>query len=403
MITLLKVKSKYKIIVRAKLFRLRKEETYTFEKTEKELEHLGILQDLLEGKIDPKKLIKILQPTIEKKVEAEVVNKKKSLKLKQADLFVRKGDKVYRGNIPIAVPEMLVDEYVKYKDVKERIDALDKFWTWCSLNPNPEARYFLFPFLKHNGIELTPNGMMVLYRGAALKQEGNKVLNDFLGENFFRIRKNKKSPAKYLVIETAPKVYQLQHIDAKNPVEGEILGDLDNLYVHINEQTETVYTDGHSGTTTIIFGQEVWMDRKKVDSNRNVTCSTGLHATGYRSLSSVRVGHHNLAILVNPMNVCAIPTDYNNAKMRCCAYLPIAEVHSQLADGDGVIEGYDQFYTKYNLDLLKELLKDAKFEEYKEINTISYLAEHSTSHKAAQTQLDLSNAMNVVKGRIKSA
>ena len=78
-------------------------------------------------------------------------------------------------------------------------------------------------------------------------------------------------------------------------------------------------------------GKTVKMLRVNVDPDKDRTCSHGLHFAsleyvrrgGFGSASS---GHRLVAVKINPRDVVAIPTDYNNSKGRTCQYLVIKEL-----------------------------------------------------------------------------
>jgi acyl carrier protein len=84
------------------------------------------------------------------------------------------------------------------------------------------------------------------------------------------------------------------------------------------------YKDIHSGTFDNSPGVVVTEDRSVVNSDRNATCSRGLHFCsweylphfGSRDAGSDRV----LIVEINPKDVVMIPRDYNNTKARCCKY-----------------------------------------------------------------------------------
>lgn len=75
-------------------------------------------------------------------------------------------------------------------------------------------------------------------------------------------------------------------------------------------------------------GALVTMDRSKCDSDPNMTCSTGLHVASCNYAWAHGNGGHKICVKVNPKDVVAIPTDYNNQKMRCCAFIVVA-VHME--------------------------------------------------------------------------
>jgi hypothetical protein len=91
------------------------------------------------------------------------------------------------------------------------------------------------------------------------------------------------------------------------------------------------YTDCYSGTFDNHVGKTVEMPREKVDSNRNETCSTGLHVCS-RSYLRCYSGDRVVVVKVNPKDVVSVPADYGNAKMRVCRYEVISELKSEDSD-----------------------------------------------------------------------
>jgi hypothetical protein len=73
------------------------------------------------------------------------------------------------------------------------------------------------------------------------------------------------------------------------------------------------------------IGQTVRMERSQCDSNPNQTCSAGLHVAAIDYAWGFASGP-TVCVKVNPKDVVAIPTDYNNQKMRCCEFT-VLSVH----------------------------------------------------------------------------
>jgi len=100
------------------------------------------------------------------------------------------------------------------------------------------------------------------------------------------------------------------------------------------------YFDQHTGKFDNHPGKTVWMDRSKVNDNRNETCSNGLHlcSFGYSKFSQ-----RLLICELHPKNAVSIPSDYNQSKMRCCEYsvlLDVTEYYSEmLSKGDYLSKG----------------------------------------------------------------
>lgn len=90
------------------------------------------------------------------------------------------------------------------------------------------------------------------------------------------------------------------------------------------------YKDKYTGTIDNSVGQVVEIPRDEVDDRRDVTCSFGLHFASYNYAATqygqgAHSGDHVMVVKINPKDVVAIPSDYNNQKGRCCRYEVIAE------------------------------------------------------------------------------
>lgn len=86
------------------------------------------------------------------------------------------------------------------------------------------------------------------------------------------------------------------------------------------------FKDIYTGTLDNSIGKEVQMPRWKVNEDPNQTCSSGLHACSFDYLPSFsHANGHIILVEIDPADVVAIPTDYNNTKMRVCKYKVIGE------------------------------------------------------------------------------
>lgn len=85
------------------------------------------------------------------------------------------------------------------------------------------------------------------------------------------------------------------------------------------------FTDIYSGTFDNSVGKTVEILRNQVDEDSSRTCSNGLHVANW-DYAHTQYGSNNresdimLEVEVNPADVVAIPSDYNNSKMRVCRY-----------------------------------------------------------------------------------
>ena len=91
-------------------------------------------------------------------------------------------------------------------------------------------------------------------------------------------------------------------------------------YRYVNDQ----FYDCHTGKMDNMIGNSVEMERDHCDSNREVTCSHGLHVCHYSYLANNGTTH--LVVEINPRDVVAVPTDYNGAKMRVCRFRVLSTV-----------------------------------------------------------------------------
>jgi len=88
------------------------------------------------------------------------------------------------------------------------------------------------------------------------------------------------------------------------------------------------YTDIHSGIFDNTPGKVVEMPRDQVDTNRNNTCSKGLHfcSEGYLPHFGSGSGNRVVMVKVNPADVVSIPSDYDNTKGRTWRYEVLRDV-----------------------------------------------------------------------------
>lgn len=102
------------------------------------------------------------------------------------------------------------------------------------------------------------------------------------------------------------------------------------------------WKDNYTGTMDNSIGKIVSMPRNFVDDQRENVCSTGLHFCSMNYLPSYggsiepnldgSKSFRVVVVKINPADVVSIPTDYNNAKGRCCKYEVIQEVNNLAED-----------------------------------------------------------------------
>lgn len=109
------------------------------------------------------------------------------------------------------------------------------------------------------------------------------------------------------------------------------------------------YKDIYTGTMDNSVGKVLEVPRNSVDEDKNNTCSYGLHFCSKSYLPQFGRGDGNRIVIVkiNPADVVAIPSDYNNAKGRTCRYEVIDEVTTNGGDvAEELKAGYEGKYAK---------------------------------------------------------
>ena len=87
------------------------------------------------------------------------------------------------------------------------------------------------------------------------------------------------------------------------------------------------FFDCHTGTMDNMIGNSVEMPREECDSDREETCSKGLHVCHYTYLGTETRSVVHTVVEINPRDVVAVPTDYNGAKMRVCRFRVLSTVN----------------------------------------------------------------------------
>lgn len=113
------------------------------------------------------------------------------------------------------------------------------------------------------------------------------------------------------------------------------------------------FKDIYSGTMDNSVGQVLEMPRNAVDEDKNRTCSSGLHFCSKSYLSHFgtweSAGNRVIVVKINPRDVVAIPSDYNNAKGRTCRYEVVDELDTSAGSDEQYTESIrDNYEDKYS-------------------------------------------------------
>lgn len=187
----------------------------------------------------------------------------------------------------VVMPTSLVDKLISCldaEDVEEALQPFLKFWYWCLLNPNPEARCDLYRFIESNGLLLTPNGWLITFRRCNVNSNFSDSFN------------------------ASEDLDVLLELDAFK----------EGTYLEGTEQT--VLTSNHTGKEEYRIGKEVRMRRDKCNPDYNTQCSYGYHV-GSASFAKENSSFGSIGTIavVNPKDVVAVPRD-EGWKMRTCAF-----------------------------------------------------------------------------------
>ena len=334
----------------------------------------------------------------------------------------------YLGNYSEPIPTGLMLKIKEYVDLGLSTEPLVNFWKLLMLNPDKHVRQSLFQFAERFSFPITDKGYFIAYKSVAWKGESKKdlalaIASEYIykkasGQNTDNIHVytvddetvfvevgddceykttdefvdslsktvEKKVPnfeVFQAITELGDNLKDTWRYDEDEDcyydsviVTPEITyeGGLQNLYTSIiagmDFDTPT-FTDWHTRKSTIMLGEAVAMPREECDNDPNNTCSSGLHvgAPGYvAGFGGNSKTNYILACLVSPMNVVAVPYDYDFEKMRTCEYLPYAIC--KLND-DGSIREVDTRYFEEDYTAIEEAKLNKLLEEYEGLDNIT--------------------------------
>ena len=301
--------------------------------------------------------------------------------------------KFYLKGTDVPMPQSLSQQIMDFADKDYPFEPLIKFWKLCLLNPNKQARDDFFAYCQRFGIVITDHGYAVLYKSVNRGNISSKSLVEFVGKEYARVKRWKKRPGQFTVYSNIEDGHyktidttkaNVEFYDQEEDGFWEYLGDLQSLYDNIGDlmSDDEAYTPIYSGGdygTTIRLGEPVTMPREECDPDISADCSHGLHV-GHTSYVQ-HFGYHNnvlLAVLVNPMNVVALP-QYDHSKIRTCEYYPYTVLERE---EDGTLaeiteESYwEEDYKNYEEEIFDRLVRgdfnsDPMMEDNDEIDIVT--------------------------------
>jgi hypothetical protein len=119
-------------------------------------------------------------------------------------------------------------------------------------------------------------------------------------------------------------------------------------YKKVSQELKSIHPSPDGTYLDHAIGSIVAMPREDVDTNRHNTCSKGLHFCSLNYLPNYGGQGRIIIVKVNPRDVCAIPSDYNNTKGRTACYEVVAEY---ISDNNQSVEAFDDAYVDTKEDV----------------------------------------------------
>lgn len=282
------------------------------------------------------------------------------------------GNYYLKGYREIAMPDTLAEQIIEYAKKDYPVEALVNFWKLCMANPNKQARDDFFAYVKRFGITITDEGYAILYKSVARKEESDDELVNFISTEYTKIKRWKKAPSKYAVVDLDSGFELVDCYGNETPDPDEVagsIGDLQTLHDNIDDviaETDAHYEPHHRGGdygNKIQLGEPVTMPRHKCDPNIRASCSYGLHVGARQYVKTFGSGNKLvLAVLVNPMNIVALPK-YDHSKIRTCEYYPYAVMAIGRDHWEEIEGGYfEEDYCNYEKEHIDELISNLTLE-----------------------------------------
>tara|TARA_R110000737_G_C14621577_1_gene493330 strand:+ start:824 stop:1840 length:1017 start_codon:yes stop_codon:yes gene_type:complete len=239
------------------------------------------------------------------------------------------GRKMYLKGTTDPIPNFLAKKLMKWMEDKIPLNGLVNFWKHLLLNPDKSVRKQLYSFLEHNGHPITDKGYFLAYKACKVKSKYDKTT----GEEILQVEYNEDT------------------------------GEEETSY-----NQSLTFAPYHSGAHGMVIkvGQPITMPRDECDSNPDQTCSAGLHVGSMEYVNDF--GYNEgviLEVLVSPRNVVAVPSDYENTKMRTCEYFPIA-----INNGENADIYLESDYSGFDAKSIKKDLGEYEEAKRKQINEL---------------------------------
>jgi len=152
-------------------------------------------------------------------------------------------------------------------------------------------------------------------------------------------------------------------------------------YKKIDKLQNGKLVDNYTKKISNEVGEYVSMKREDVDADNTQACSTGLHVASM-SFAKGFSGDVLVELLVNPADVVAVPRDYNDSKMRVCAYKVLNEV---ILEDD--TDSYDKKERLELLAIVGNIKEEQNFEDDINKMNIDQLVDYVLKEKGVTMEI----------------
>lgn len=312
-------------------------------------------------------------------------------------------DSIYLDGIQLPMPASVAGSFIElcekmelaevdseeYKDLLSKFEALKMFWYWTSLNPIESSRRDLLSFVRRNDIKITRNGLLEMYRRVVSVGKQDKQLVNFVSNQVYRVKSNKRNIADFVVVEFNG-AYLLEV--ATNLSGRTVIGNLETLYNGLPSMQENHFTDNHTRSMTIKIGEVYKEDEDKINLDNTVSCGAGLHV-GSRSFMFGSFGDTGVLALVNPSKVRSVPRHECN-KMRVSEMFIVGVVS---------LEDYSKGIDEGNVnDFSQEYFNTSAAELKSQVDSLSFAGLSCQGNVPALSLLDMQSIKDVLMSKVLS-
>lgn len=328
-------------------------------------------------------IIKLLTPEPEVLISNVVIETKDERNLVSANLDILKdnsdfrieGKKVYFTGVDLELPAIVVASFIEILEkldvvniqgttdefLNEQYIALKMFWLKLALNGIEQSREDLLNFCRKNDVRITINGNLVLYRRIVTLGDKNKTLVEFISQQYYKIKKWKKSPKNFYVHDNDGE-FSIQDEKYHRLNSDKSRGNLHDLYLDLPNMEANEFTSYHNkGKHIIRIGELYQIDESGINLNNGLCAAGGLHAAAV-DYNYSSFGDTPVVVLVNPSKAITVPTG-ETGKLRTTEMFIAAindKPHGEHFDEDA-ISYFDEEYNNITVEELEEALKNKSF------------------------------------------